>query len=196
VMAKTRAARLNVSWRVIGKAVVTGAQLSPEIADVLEPPLSEPDDLAAAYAWADVVVLLSRYEGLPLTILEAQRAGAWVIATDVGAVSEAIRPGENGTLIGDATAVEDCVRALEEIMRQPDRFRKAPLARGRHNVTSDWTDQVGRLAEAIDRLSQPEPPVVPTRDGALPDGPARAMAKPEHRIMKTEQARSAAQNAL
>lgn len=183
VMSRTRAAGLNIGWRVIGKAVVTGAQLSPEIADVLEPPLSAPEDLAAAYGWADVVVLLSRYEGLPLTILEAQRAGAWVIATDVGAVSEAIRPGENGTLIGDATAVEDCVGALEEILRQPDRFRRAAQARSGRSMADDWVGRAEPLAQALDRLSHRGPIVGLSQEAVPLEGPVRTSAQSERKAI-------------
>lgn len=197
VMARTRDAGLSIAWRVIGKAVVRGAQLAPEIARVLEPPLTGAEDLAAAYAWADVVVLLSRYEGLPLTILEAQRAGAWVIATDVGAVGEAVRPGENGTLLDDATAVEDCVRALAEIGRAPDRFRRAAQARGGDGVADDWAGRAGPLAEALDRLAPRAPAIVaPPQETAPPDGPVRPVARPERRAMPRAPVMEVPQNAV
>jgi glycosyltransferase involved in cell wall biosynthesis len=151
VMARSRAANLQIAWRVIGKSVIAAAQLSPDITRVLEPPLSRPEDLAAAYAWADVVVLLSRYEGLPLTIIEAQRAGAWVIATNVGAVTEVVHIGENGTLISDANAVEDCMRALKDILNAPDRIRRAATARGRLGATHDWTELVKPLVDALEK---------------------------------------------
>lgn len=158
VVRKTRARKVSLEWRVIGKSLFAAdaPPLAPEIAKLLEPPLSRPADLAAAYAWADVVVLLSRYEGLPLTILEAQRAGAWVIATDVGAVAEVVRNGENGDLLDDGDAVAGCLRALERLAKSPALARTA-WADGAAPVggPADWATLVEPLARAL----QPSLPV-------------------------------------
>lgn len=54
-----------------------------------------PDRLASA----DVFILLSRWEGLPLTILEAMSLGLPVVASDVGGVKEAIDQ-QCGFLVG------------------------------------------------------------------------------------------------
>ena len=55
----------------------------------------------------DVMVLSSRMEGLPLSILEAMAALKPVVATDVGGVSAVVRPGETGLLVpaGDSEAM-------------------------------------------------------------------------------------------
>lgn len=154
VIRKTRAQELNLEWRVIGKSIIAedAPPLPPEITEILEPPMSLPADLAEAYAWADVVVLLSRYEGLPLTILEAQRAGAWVIATDVGAVSEVIQTGENGTLLSDKDAVSGCVDALEALAAMPQKVRRSATEVGQFSQRpSDWVTLVEPLVEVLKR---------------------------------------------
>lgn len=45
---------------------------------------------------ADMFVLPSNYEGLPMVLIEAMRAGLPVVASNVGGVSEIVRNGENG----------------------------------------------------------------------------------------------------
>ncbi|MEK3954454.1 glycosyltransferase family 4 protein [Psychrobacillus sp. FSL K6-1464] len=48
---------------------------------------------------ADIFVLTSSWEGLPLSILEAMAHGLPIIASNVGGVKEAVRNSENGFLI-------------------------------------------------------------------------------------------------
>ena len=55
--------------------------------------------LASYYAEADVCVLLSRWEGVPLSSLDAMAHGCVVVATDVGGVSELVADRLNGFLI-------------------------------------------------------------------------------------------------
>ncbi len=47
----------------------------------------------------DLFLLLSNWEGFPISILEAMRAGLPIMASDVGGVNEAVQDGENGWLI-------------------------------------------------------------------------------------------------
>jgi glycosyltransferase involved in cell wall biosynthesis len=62
--------------------------------------------------------LISRYEGLPISILEAMCAGLPIIATDTGGVSEAVRQGWNGLLVGRTN--ERTLRdALESLLDDP-----------------------------------------------------------------------------
>lgn len=151
VMQRAEAKNLNIEWRVIGKAVLAdgAAELDPAIAAVLEPPISRPSALAEAYGWADVVVLLSRFEGLPLTVLEGMRAGAVLVATDVGATSEVLRDGENGALLNSETAVEDCLAVLERFCA--DRAYLHSLSR--HAFADrqghDWLEATAELSQKL-----------------------------------------------
>jgi len=69
------------------------------------------DQLLAA---AHISVLATNWEGFPLTILEAMRAGLPMVATDVGGVSESVHDGETGYLVppSHVGALRDRLRAL------------------------------------------------------------------------------------
>lgn len=56
-------------------------------------------DITTLLAKSQLFVLLSDWEGLPISIIEAMRAGLPVIATNVGGVNELIVDGEHGFLI-------------------------------------------------------------------------------------------------
>ncbi len=94
------------------------------------------DDLGALLAAADAVVLPSRWEGLPLTLLEAMARARPVIASAVGGVPEVVGHGENGWLVpaGDVTALAD---ALEFFHRKSDRATRLGRA-GAELVRRDY----------------------------------------------------------
>jgi glycosyltransferase involved in cell wall biosynthesis len=73
-------------------------------------------DLMAA---ADLFVLASAFEGLPVSIMEAMASGLPVVATAVGGVPEAVVDGETGLLVPprDASALAG---ALLRLARDPD----------------------------------------------------------------------------
>jgi glycosyltransferase involved in cell wall biosynthesis len=61
--------------------------------------LGESDHVAKFLASSDVFVLPSRWEGLPMALLEAMMAGLPIIATKVEGVEEVIVQGEHGLLV-------------------------------------------------------------------------------------------------
>jgi glycosyltransferase involved in cell wall biosynthesis len=76
--------------------------------------LGNRDDVASLLATSDVFVLASRSEMLPISILEAMRAGLPVIASDVGGVGEAIAHNENGFLVPSGS-VNALAQALADL---------------------------------------------------------------------------------
>jgi glycosyltransferase involved in cell wall biosynthesis len=63
---------------------------------------------------AQIYVLSTHFEALPISILEAMRAGLPVVATDVGGISESVREGETGLLTrnGDVDGLRDALARL------------------------------------------------------------------------------------
>lgn len=84
-------------------------------------------DVAPVLAQAHVFVLCSRWEGLPLTILEAMRAGLPVVASDVGGIREAVVEGQTGFLVptGNVEALE---RRLRTLVANPELRQKLGTA--------------------------------------------------------------------
>jgi len=95
------------------------------------------DDVGPLLAAADGVVLPSRWEGLPLVLLEAMARGRPIVATAVGGVADALADGVTGTLVppNDVGALST---ALEHLHRRADRAWRlgqaaADVARDRYS---------------------------------------------------------------
>ena len=140
---------LDVNWRVVGSKV-TGDQTTPAILqDMLEPAVFESRRLTSLFAWADVMILLSDFEGIPLSVLEAQRLGVVVIATNVGALSEVITNGVNGFLIELETAVEQTLDLLRLLGEMPA-LRSRIAARA--SSVMEWEESARPLIERVAAL--------------------------------------------
>jgi glycosyltransferase involved in cell wall biosynthesis len=78
-------------------------------------------DVARLVPAADLFLLTSLSEGIPLTLIEAMAAGLPVVATDVGGVSEVVADGRTGALAparDDARLAEHCLRlAADPVLR-------------------------------------------------------------------------------
>ncbi len=85
--------------------------------------LGKCDNVVKFLAAADIFVLPSRWEGLPIALLEAMSTGLPVVATHVEGVDEVIEQGEHGLLvpIEDAPALAN---AILQLARAPELRRK------------------------------------------------------------------------
>lgn len=80
--------------------------------------LLPPDAMLDTLLRATAVVLASRTEGLPLSILEAMACGKPIIATAVGGIPEVIRNGENGILV-ESENPANLAGALDRLLSDP-----------------------------------------------------------------------------
>jgi glycosyltransferase involved in cell wall biosynthesis len=96
----------------------------------------------------DLFVLPSRFEGLPLAVLEAMEARLAVIATDVGSTAEAVGDEETGLLVppDDPAHLAAAIRRLLD----DEELRKRMAVRGR----AVWEAQfhAARMGDEYERL--------------------------------------------
>jgi glycosyltransferase involved in cell wall biosynthesis len=121
-------------------------------------------DIPAILAAADIFVLPSLSEGLPLALIEAMFAGRPIIATDVGEVGVALDSGQLGVLV-DSANVPALAIALKDLLENPGRAKDLGERAAHHaRAHYDLRRMVGRYAnlyeqalgakdEALSRLS-------------------------------------------
>jgi glycosyltransferase involved in cell wall biosynthesis len=98
-------------------------------------------DMPRVYSALDVVVLTSRNEGTPVTLIEAMAAGKPVVASRVGGVPDLIGPSDNG-ILADPSDASGFVGPLQSLIDDAALAEKMGEA-GRRRVVK---------AYAIDRL--------------------------------------------
>lgn len=101
---------------------------------------------------SDCFILLSRYEGLPISVLEAMRAGLPVVASDVGGNSEAVTNGVTGWLVG--SDVDEIARKVRQLIDQPDVRRAFGLA-GMRKFQSSFSESamLDKVATVYQRVT-------------------------------------------
>ena len=122
----------------------------------------DPAGMAAAYADHDVLLKLSRVEGVALPPIEAMHVGTPCVITPHTGHDEYVRHRENGIVVGfdDPPAV---TAALDELAR--DRALLARLSEGALRTAADWpsaeqsTDDLARALEEL--AAAPAPAVEP-----------------------------------
>ncbi len=89
--------------------------------------LGHRDDIPALLREADVFVLPSLYEGLPVSVLEAMAAGTPVVATAIGGTDEVVVHGESGLLVPprDPSALAGAIR---QVLSDRDLARRLVIA--------------------------------------------------------------------
>lgn len=149
---------VTVDWRIVGRDVLdttsgpSWQQRFGEIGTTVLPPIYSPIDLTRAFAWADVLVLPSRWEGAPLTILEAQRLGCVPVCTAVGAVEELVSNGKDGLLVApdnEAGIVDGFVGHLTRLSEDRELLRLLADAAAHRTSALNWPRSAEPLLSLI-----------------------------------------------
>jgi glycosyltransferase involved in cell wall biosynthesis len=102
------------------------------------------DEMPAVYRAADALVLPSRAEGLPRTVLEALAAGVPVVVSDLEQVAPVVAGLGRTVPVGDVTGFAEALRAvLDGTERDP---REAVVD------DHDWTSTVEQTTATLERI--------------------------------------------
>jgi glycosyltransferase involved in cell wall biosynthesis len=123
-----------------------------------EPPAQLPDgarwlgwldraERDAALAGADLFVMPSLSEGMPIALLEAMAAGLPIVATRVGGIPEVLSDGIDATLVpaSDPAALAAALAALVDEPKERARLGAAAAARARRLADEDVYQRLDRI---------------------------------------------------
>jgi glycosyltransferase involved in cell wall biosynthesis len=147
------AAALRAGGRPV-RTVIAGegeqrSMLEERIADLgLDPEvrlLGVRDDLERLFQAADVFVLSSRWEGLPLVLLEAMAAGCPVAGFAIDGTREVVEDGRHG-LLAPMDDVSTLAGRIAAVLDEPDRLAAMGAAARAHvQAHHDFADVLARL---------------------------------------------------
>jgi glycosyltransferase involved in cell wall biosynthesis len=114
------------------------------------------DDVQAAYARADVLVLPSRGESYGMVVTEALAHGLPVVASSVGGVPEALGHGEDGSTPGMLVRPDDAAAlagGLRRWLEGPRRRRRLRRSAGLRRLTlTSWSRTTAQVAGALEAV--------------------------------------------
>ena len=106
------------------------------------------DEVAHELSAADLFVLPSFAEGVPVVLMEALASGLPVIATRIAGIGELVEPNETGDLVSPGD-VEGLTRAILRLLGDPD-LRRQMGETGRIRVENEYN--IDREAAWLNRL--------------------------------------------
>lgn len=126
IFQRLRTTNVPFEARLVGKAVLEHTDSTTFDDVTVVPPSYDIEVMREHFGWADVLVLPSRWEGLPLVMMDAMRFGLLVVTTDVGGIPEYVTDGRECVMVsdaaGDAHVVDRFVATMEQLAREPIDF--------------------------------------------------------------------------
>ncbi|WP_254863559.1 glycosyltransferase family 4 protein [Halovivax gelatinilyticus] len=111
------------------------------------------DEMPTLYRSADALVLPSRAEGVPRTVLEAQATGVPVVASDLAQIRPAVTDRDRLVPNGD---VDGFAAALDDVLAGDPRNDESTMSSGEANRS--WEETVSRTTEVLAGLTRSAPP--------------------------------------
>lgn len=99
--------------------------------------LGDRRDVPELLAKSQIFILSTHYEGLPISILEAMRAGLPIVATSVNGIPEEIEDEKTGSLVGHQD-VKELTNALSKLIMSTD-IRQQMGQKGREKYLQEFT---------------------------------------------------------
>lgn len=121
--------------------------------------LPDPDSRASVSTFlqaADVFLLASDYEGMPLSILEALACGLPVVSTPVGEMPRLVTPGLTGELAAECTA-GSLAEVLSTVLENPGNYPPESCASSVREFTPERS--LAPLYSLFRELGKPLPPL-------------------------------------
>jgi len=149
--------KLPVEWRIVGKSILGDEDGSMQVLEpYLHPVAMTSDELNAHFSWADVMILVSRFEGVPLTILEAGRLGCAILTTNVGAIEEAFEDDTTGYLFDseqdDQILVKQMAEKIKIISKNKDLLKKLQNGSTKYYGQITWESSMTNFINELSKL--------------------------------------------
>jgi glycosyltransferase involved in cell wall biosynthesis len=106
------------------------------------------DDISAVWRVNQLLALPSRFEGLPLSLVEAMWCGRPAVVTDVGGSAEVCVDGETG-FVADAPTVKSFAEALERAWQSRSYWGQMGKAARRRIEEISPSDPIGEFCERL-----------------------------------------------
>jgi glycosyltransferase involved in cell wall biosynthesis len=116
--------------------------------------LGQRADVANVQAAADIFVMPSFSEGLPLALLEAMFAGSPIVASRTGGMPEAVRDGREGILVAPGN-VGELRAALAKLLRDPSLRQRLGAAARNRAMEHFSLQRMANCYEALYRAAEP-----------------------------------------